>query len=273
MSEYTTPVDKLLTLGDCRGSRTQWPDYLGLGLDSEHIPELIRMATDSDLHWADSESSEVWAPIHAWRTLGKLRAEAAIEPLLDLFDELEDDDWTGEELPEVYGMIGSAAIPALKTYLADTSHKMFPRIHAASSLEHIGLSHRSAREDCIDVLAQQLEAFEENEYELNGFLVTYLVELEAVNKAPLMERAFAAGRVDETIMGDWEDVQVDLGLKLFREKDPEDDFFANFAPEEEDIFAVEGPSAAQRSKAKAKRKIARQSRQKNRKKKKKKKKR
>ena len=82
------------------------------------------------------------------------------------------------------------------------------------------------------------------------------------------ERAFAAGHVDETIMGDWEDVQIELGLKIFREKEPEDDFFADFAPEDVDVFTVDRPTAAQRSKVKAKRKTAQQSRKKNRKKKK-----
>lgn len=39
-----------------------WPDYLKLGLTGEHVPELIRMALDEELHWADSESDAVWAP-------------------------------------------------------------------------------------------------------------------------------------------------------------------------------------------------------------------
>jgi HEAT repeat protein len=31
--------------------------------------------------WADQNSMEVWAPVHAWRALGQLRAEEAIKPL------------------------------------------------------------------------------------------------------------------------------------------------------------------------------------------------
>jgi hypothetical protein len=50
----------------------------------DQVPELIRMALDEDLHWADTESAEVWAPLHAWRTLAQLRAEAAVEPLIGL---------------------------------------------------------------------------------------------------------------------------------------------------------------------------------------------
>ena len=59
----------------------QWPDYPALGLRMEHVPDLIRMTLDDELHGADSDSREVWAPLHAWRALGQLRAESAIKPL------------------------------------------------------------------------------------------------------------------------------------------------------------------------------------------------
>ena len=134
MNEYSPPVDRLLTLGDCRETIRKWPDYPALGIGPEHIPDLIRMATDRELNWANSESLEVWAPIHAWRALGQLRAEAAIEPLMRLFHELDCEEISGsfesvmEEMPEVYGMIGPAAIPALAAYLADASRSLYPRV-------------------------------------------------------------------------------------------------------------------------------------------------
>src|SRR5205807_1216299 len=127
INSYSPPADKLLTYGDAHehgGNPQDWPQYLELGIGPEHIPDLIRMATDEELRWADSESLEVWAPIHAWRTLGALHAEEAIEPLLSLLKDVDenDDDWVLEEMPEVYGRIGPAAIPALAAYMADTTH-------------------------------------------------------------------------------------------------------------------------------------------------------
>ena len=47
---------------------------------------------------------------------------------------------------------------------------------------------------------------------LNAFLMSYLVDLKAVEAAPVMEKAFAADRVDISVQGDWEDVQIRLGL-------------------------------------------------------------
>ena len=124
-TSYSHPVSQLLTYGDCL-KLPRWPeelDYLPLGFGSEHIPDLIRMVLDDDLYWANSDSLEVWAPVHAWRVLGQLQAEAAIEPLLtrlDLVDE-EDNDWVSEELPQVFAMIGAAAIAPLHAYLIDPS--------------------------------------------------------------------------------------------------------------------------------------------------------
>ncbi len=120
---YPPPVDRLLTLGDARGQR-EWHDYRQYGLDREHVPDLIRMATDPDLNWADPDSAEVWAPLHAWRALGQLRAAEAVGPLLGLLEELEDSDWFNEDLPEVFGLIGPVAIPALIAHLADQQHSL-----------------------------------------------------------------------------------------------------------------------------------------------------
>jgi hypothetical protein len=267
-TSYSSPVSELLTFGDCRDFR-EWPNYLDLGLGPEHVPELIEMATDEELNWADSESLEVWAPVHAWRALGQLRAVSAIEPLLRLFHELDDSDWVSEELPRVYGMIGREAIPALARYLDDASHGLWPRVTAATSLEQIAAGDPSARDECVTVLSRQLERFTENDPILNGFLISYLVTLGAVEAAPLMERAFAADRVDLSIRGDWEDVQVDLGLKASRETPRTyGPLFPMFdAPERDESRQRANSEKAAAKKKKAKRKQARASRKKNRKRK------
>jgi len=113
------------------------------------------MALDDDLFWADSDSLEVWAPIHAWRVLGQLRAEAAVEPLLarlDLIDDDEGNDWVSEELPQVFAMIGAAAIAPLHVYLIDPSHDTWACVAAVESLGQIGKAHPEARNACVAAL-------------------------------------------------------------------------------------------------------------------------
>lgn len=211
--DYPEPVSKLLTLGDCRG-QLEWPDYLALGIGPEQIPDLIRMAEDENLHWADSESLEVWAPIHAWRALGQLGAEAAVEPLLGLLWRIDEfqDNWIGEEIPRVLGRIGPAAVPRIAEYLADPARQLWARVAAGHSLSEVGQRHPDARDDCVAVLSGVLEGFARHDEILNGFLISYLVDLQAVEAALLMEKAFAADCVDISILGDWEDAQIELGL-------------------------------------------------------------
>ena len=91
---YAAPVRQLLSIGETHSyDPAEWPDYCArFALGHEHIGDLIRMACDAGLNQADSSSNEVWAPMHAWRALGQLRAEEAVLPLLALLRAAEDDE-------------------------------------------------------------------------------------------------------------------------------------------------------------------------------------
>jgi len=277
-SIYQFPVSQLLTYGDCL-ELPRWPeelDYLPLGFGPEHVPELVRMAMDDDLLWADSDGLEVWAPIHAWRVLGQLRAEAAVEPLLTLLHLVDDqnNDWVDEELPQVFAMIGPAAIEPLAAYLRDPSHGTWACIAAVDSLGAIGKEHPEARDACVAALTGILEDFEDNDRSVNAFIISGLLDLKAVQTAQLMERAFAADAVDLSVVGDWEEVQIAMGWKIARETPvPEGGWFGAEARREELVEAAarveqnraRPPANKSRAKAKARRKQAKKSRRKNRK--------
>ena len=282
---YSPPVDKLLTYGDCLESINSWPEYpQELGLGADHIPDLIRMVADPALRLAESEQLEVWAPIHAWRALGQLQAEAAIEPLIGLLSDAEEDDWIKEELPEVFGLIGPAAIPALTTFLQDKSQDVYSRATANDSLETIAQHHPEVRDQCVAAITQELASFADNEPDLNGFLVCSLIELQAVESAPVIEQAFAAKQVDLMFAGDWDAVQVELGLKS-RDELPQraPEFHLNLtdpAYSTRDLLAAtvddqgsksfRGFSSTHKDKNKAKQKMVKESRKQNRTKKKRK---
>ena len=108
---YLPPVDRLLRLGEV-GRRQFTRDHATHGIGAEHVPELIRMATDEALHEGAEGSPVVYAPVHAWRVLADLRAEAAVVPLLGLLWRIwpKNDDFVSEELPIVFGRIGGPAM-------------------------------------------------------------------------------------------------------------------------------------------------------------------
>jgi hypothetical protein len=154
-----------------------------------------------------------------------LRAEAAIEPLLTLLttgDEDRFDDSILEELPDMYAMIGPAAIPALGALLADDSQGIYGRMSALTGLGKIAEQYPDARDAALAPIVRQLESYATNDEDLNGFLIAELMRLKAVEALPLMEQVFKVGQVDP-MMATWDDVQIEFGLKTPEEvgRDPE----------------------------------------------------
>ncbi len=232
-TNYPAPVDTLLTYGPIKLETVdEWPEYLALGFSAEHIPDLVRMAKDETLRYKyfdddaypdfnEDEHPEYWAPIHAVHTLGALHATSASESLLPLFDEAIKfhDEWMSEDLPDVYSMFGPEAISLLASYIAETGHDDYATGYAIEALKRIATRHPDARGEVVAALTKQLEFFEENSNEFNASLIAGLAELKAVEAAPLIERAFAADKVDIVFIGDWDEVQVLLGLQTTQQLD------------------------------------------------------
>lgn len=221
MNEYPPPVDQLLRLGE-PADRIEWRDYRALGLGPEHVPDLIRMATDVDLVLASDmeagqDDPEVdalgWAPEHALRALGQLGAVEAIDPLFEAvgrFRELHD-FWIGD-FDDVMGHLGAAAIPACERHIADASLDEYERMVAVESLEQIAGRHPDLRDRCVAVMTAGLADLEGLTDGLGAILVGSLVQLKAVESAPVIEAAYAADRVDRFFAGTWEDARYELGL-------------------------------------------------------------
>ena len=84
---------------------------------------------------------------------------------------------------------------------------------ASGGLVEIAQRFPEMRDAAVATLAKQLRWWARQDLDLNTMLVHYLVKLNAVEAAPVIEEAFAADAVN-TGWGeeDWEDVRVALGL-------------------------------------------------------------
>ncbi|MDB4949245.1 MAG: hypothetical protein JWM27_1894 [Gemmatimonadetes bacterium] len=217
---YLPPLDQLVALGDPTEIGEDWPDYPAMGIAAEHVPELIRMARDRDMLKADAETPEGWAGLHAWRALGQLRAPSAAVPLLRLMvrEADEDNDWAMEEIPVVLGMIGPPALEPLQEMLPLLAREDEWSVTAAvgSALVKVAKHFPDTRDAVVAALARQLESARQQDATTNAFLVSNLLSLSAVEAAAVMEAAFAGEEVDEAVVGDWEDVQISLGLRTER---------------------------------------------------------
>jgi hypothetical protein len=214
----TTPLDALERAGD-PGDTYSWvdgqPDYVErFGLSAAHVPALIELVRRWSSEDRLPEGDACWASVHAWRALAQLRACEAVEPMLNMLAALNElgDDWTVEEFPSVFGLIGASAAGPLSAYLANPQNGENPRITTARGLCEIGLKHADSRSAVVEILRRELARGGENSPVLNGFVVAYLIKLGAREAADTIERAFADGRVDPFITGDWNRVRRDLGI-------------------------------------------------------------
>lgn len=214
-ASYAAPVRRLLNIGATRSyDPADWPDYVEeFAVGHEHIGELVRLACDEALHRADSDTSEVWAPLHAWRALGQLRAAVSVPPLLALLKKIDEDEAAEMELPVVLGMIGPAAIPYCSDFLSDRANPPLSLATTIDAIKEIAERHPGYRAECVGILARTLEPPAHRDPWVSGFVVSALIDLRAVEAIDVIRGAFRRKSVDISIAGDEEDVEIELGLR------------------------------------------------------------
>jgi len=207
---YAAPVDALLTLGDPNTDGVV-ERRRALGLGQAQLPELLRMARDRSLYTSDSDTDEVWAPLHAVAVMSDLDASDVASELLPLLD--LDDDWFFTEVPELLGKVGASALAPIRDYLADHTRWAFGQAHACDALKKIAEQHPELREQVVEALSDVLRHAEDYHEVVCTRAMDALVELDAVEELPLIRRAFELGRIDEMVRGPWGDVLNDLGIE------------------------------------------------------------
>lgn len=204
--------------------RTQDDYYVeACRISKSDIPDLIEVACKwSDFDWpgdslgpeGDPDRAEL-LPVTAWRSLAELGADAAVEPLIDMLRELDGelDDWSCEELPAVFGKIGEAAIEPLTRLAKDTSEREYVRTIAVRGLKSVVDFHEHTRGQVVPTLIEMLANGAVEHRHSNSSLLVALVDLNAVEAAETIERAFANDCIDLAMMGDWEKVRAELGVE------------------------------------------------------------
>lgn len=216
---YSGPVAELLGLGapPTFQETEAWLDYTAMGIGERDIPDLIALATDPVLHWADWDHPRNWGPLHAWRALSQLRATEAVRPLVQLVRDYPHNDWVTQDLNQVFARMGPESLPPLKKILANPSRTDEERETVAEAIGRLGQRHPEARAACKEVVRDRLGDFARQSEDLNAFLVAAMIDLGAAEDIELIRRAYRAGAVDNMLCGDIEEVEIELGLRTERD--------------------------------------------------------
>ena len=67
------------------------------------------------------------------------------------------DDWLEDDMPDVLARFGPTVLPELTAFLMDPSRGSAPRCVVADAVANLGDEFPEVRDNCVDVLTQQLE--------------------------------------------------------------------------------------------------------------------
>jgi hypothetical protein len=212
---YSAPVARLVHLEDEAAQSLPDGDYRALGLGEAHVDELRAFAREYAplrLDNSHQDSPEYHAAAHAWLALMQIDVEAAVETMLELLPQLRDDEWLHSDFLEAAQRVGPALLPRLRAFLeAEANAPAFEAVVTVQAM--IAERHPEVRDEVVAALVPMLEQAESNDQWLNAVIIEGLVRLRAIEAVDVIERAYAADAVDMMFVGDWNDVQVDLGLK------------------------------------------------------------
>lgn len=205
-------VKQVILCDDVPEFRKPWPDYLSFGLTREDVPALIeileRRTPDDD----SISDDECFASIHALRALALLQAPSSLPTIMALCSIADDVDWIFSELPSALECFGEAAIPAMERAVLDKSLGAFVRSSLAGVLTEFALDDDRKRATTVACIVEALKDFHDNAPEFNGLLISELIQLRALEHTDLLAAIFAGNKADWSVCGDWEEVQVSLGL-------------------------------------------------------------
>ena len=124
-----------------------------LDLDTAAVPALLEILTDEDLALQDAPG-QGWAPAHAARLLGELRAVDAIEPMLSRLGQTTWEDVLRDCLLRALPQIGAPVVePALRAW-AESNDEDF-KVSVASVLARSGVRDERIFEVLLDELTNE----------------------------------------------------------------------------------------------------------------------
>lgn len=166
------------------------------------IGVLLALALDVDLLHADGP--ECFAPIHALRLLGELRATQMVVPLMrrypiELFyaDEELPQSWAAE-VPQIVGHLGVEAVDVLWGIVDDLSWSLSGRGAALAALAYATLAEPSLRDAVVAGVRLRLAA--DNERGFCTQLVSALANLGVEEAYADVMRLYRERRVDQEVL-------------------------------------------------------------------------
>ena len=212
-SRYSSPVDRLLTLGFANEPKWQGYNYRKLRMTAADLPALSAMLDDEELLFDDTTIAGS-AIVHACAVMRAIGDARAIPALIKLLRRTDDDRlaFVGEFLPNVIIGFGGPAIGPTAELARDQGAAVWPRTFAIDILAGIGRKFRDQRNRCVTLLAEMLNDAAKLPIHVLQAVVVGLLQLRAVEHADQLKSIYDMYDLDEMHVGTWQQAKEDLGL-------------------------------------------------------------
>lgn len=207
---------KLSALPQPDFQKKTWPHYASLGFGKGEVEELLGLASDFYLSFEQSDEESA-VSIHAWRALALMGDTDLAPEFVTLSMECDDidDEWFAQDFPEIVGLLG---MPALPTFLEAVANNPDYPDTICGVLEGIPKMVRNDedRQQAMTVLGELLDR-DDFDRDLRAMVVAALCDLKAQEKLAAIRTQFEANRINISIVGDLEEVEIELGVRTHRE--------------------------------------------------------
>jgi hypothetical protein len=125
----------------------------------------------------------------------------SIPALISLLPRIDDDDWIGEEFPDVFSEIGPSSLESIESYARDSQNGEFARICTFRLISQMGCDHPEQRMRCVEILTDLLRVHETNDPNINGFFVSALSDLGALESFEVVREVYEKNHVELSVLG------------------------------------------------------------------------
>lgn len=207
--EYSTKIQPLIELGLKGLSYGQKRlDYSQFDFQQEDVEELIALATDTISEDLDN------APFHAMHILSQMQIVESIEPILQrVFAQGAEDYFLNDNMPSFLSNMRDGAIDAIKRHLYEKHEE---KLFLFDSITEVVKKHPDAKDEFANILMEYINTTDDNDTHI-GFAISAIKKCDGAKHIEFIREVFKTKKVDVGVVGDIEDVEIDLGFRSRRE--------------------------------------------------------
>jgi len=206
--EYSKKIQPLIELGFKGLSYGEDRlDYSQFNFQQEDVEELIALAIDTNEELSN-------APFHAMHILSQMQIVDSIEPILQrVFTQGAENYFLNDSMPSFLSNMRDGAIDAIKRHLYENHEE---KLFLFDSIAEVVKTHPDAKDEFANILIEYINTTDDSDTHI-GFAISAMIKCNGAKHIDFIREVFKTKKVDVGVVGDIEDVEIDLGFRSRRE--------------------------------------------------------